>query len=574
MILVRFVLLAAPVWLVAGQTATVSSQTGQSAPQNAPTPQPTRPEDLCSIEGQVVNAVTGEPLKKAQIHMNSLGGRGNAAGFGAVSDASGRFVIENLDPGRYNLSAERNGFVRQQYGARGPDRPGSTLSLNPGQHTRDLVFHLLPQGVITGHVVDEDGEAVEYAQIRVMRYRFIGGRRQMADTGYASTDDLGEYRVFGLAPGKYYLSATYHQRNMMMDAQDRTPRGAADEGYAPTYFPGSNDPAAASVIDVSPGAMLSGLDVALHKARTLRIRGRVVNPLGEGLPPFVQIRLMPRNSAFAGLASDAMARTQNRTGTFELRDLTPGAYFLMAQWQEEGKFRMIRQPVDLGNNNEDDLTVPLSAGLELKGQVRVDGTGEVNLANVSIGLDPVGPMPMGRAGARVKDDGSFALENVNTDNYTVTVRGLPPACYVKSIRMGDADSLDAGLDLTRGAAGVLDIVVSPAGGQVEGTVADPKGQLSSGATVVLVPDAPRREQSAFFKTASSDTAGHFNIQGIAPGEYKLFAWEDVESGAYQDPEFLKPFESAGESVTIHEGGRESRQLKLIPAESTPKSSGN
>ena len=572
MILARFVLLTATALLVAQQPTLVRSQPGQ--PQTDQQAPPTRPEDLCTVEGQVLNAITGEPVKKAQISMNGRVARRTAAAFGATSDATGRFVIENVDPGQYNLSAEHNGFVRQEYGARGPGRPGSPLALSAGQHTRDLVFRLLPQGVIAGKVIDEDGEPVERAQIRVMRYDFAGGRRQMVSPGYASTDDLGEYRVFGLAPGKYYLSATYHQRNVMMEVQDRAPRGAVDEGYSPTYFPGTNDPAGAGVIDVAPGAVLSGVDLTLRKTRTLRIRGRVVNPSGEGLPSFLMIRLVSRNPALAGLVSGASTRPQNSRGTFELRDLTPGAYLLMVQWQEENQFRAIKQPVDLGNNNVDDLIVQLSAGMEVKGQVRVDGTGDVNLANLKVGLEPAAPMPIGMLNTSVKDDGSFALDSVNADNYTVKLRGLPQNFYVKSIRMGDVDGLDAGLDLARGSAGVLDIVISPNGGQVEGTVADPKGQSASGATVVLVPDAPRREQSTLFKTANTDTSGHFNIQGITPGDYKLFAWEDVESGAYQDPEFLKPFESAGESVAIREGGRESRQLKLIPAESTPKSSGN
>jgi len=129
---------------VAQQAGTVSSQAGSTQQPNAPPAQPTRPEDLCAIEGQAVNALTGEPLKKAQITMNNLGGRTNTTP-GAVTDAGGRFVIEKIDPGRYNISADRNGFVRFQYGARGPGRPGTPLTLSPGQHTRDLVFRLVPQ---------------------------------------------------------------------------------------------------------------------------------------------------------------------------------------------------------------------------------------------------------------------------------------------------------------------------------------------------------------------------------------------------------------------------------------------
>ena len=96
-----------------------------------------------------------------------------------------------------------------------------------------------------------------------------------------------------------------------------------------------------------------------------------------------------------------------------------------------------------------------------------------------------------------------------------------------------------------------------------------RGSLHPGATVVLVPDTKHRDHADLFKRTASDTSGHFSIKGISPGEYKLFAWEDVENDAYQDPEFLQPFENQGESVTIREGSHEDRQLKLIPAESTP-----
>jgi len=567
---VWFALLSVPMLAAAPQSATVSPQAGQPQQPNTPPVQPTRPEDLCVIEGQAVNALTGDPLKKAQITVNSLGGRANA-NLGAVTDGTGRFVVENIEPGRYNLSAQRNGFVQFQYGARGPNRPGAPLVLNPGQRTRDLVLRMMPQGVISGHVVDEDGEPVENAQIRAMRYSFVRGKRQMVAPGYGSTDDLGEYRVFRLEPGKYYLSATYRPRNNMMMTQDRNPAESANEGYAPTYFPGTNDPTNATAIEVSGGALLGGVDLTLRKTRTVRIRGHVVNPAGEGLPPWITIQLVAKEGAF--INSPARTQVRGRGGAFELRDLTPGAYVLRTQWADENTLRMVRQPIDVGSTNLDDVNVMLTPGLAIKGQVRVDGTAEVNLASVNISLMPQGPMPMGGAFARVKDDATFALENVNADNYTITVRGLPPTFYVKSIRMGDADGLEAGLDLTRGAGGVLDILVSPSGGEVDGSVADPKGQPAPGATVVLVPDTRHRERQDLFKTAASDTSGHFSLKGISPGEYKLFAWEDVEMGAYQDPEFLKPFESRGESVTIREGSHENQQLKLIPADSTPKNSG-
>ncbi len=572
MYLARFVLLWAPTLLAAQQAGTVSPQAGSAPPPYSKQDQPTRPEDLCTVEGQVVNALTGEPVKKVQISMTNHMGRGHANGFGAVTDAGGRFVVENVDPGQYGLSAVRDGFGKMEYGARVPDRPGSPLFLSAGQHVRDIALRLTPQGVIAGRVLDEEGEPVQYAQIQVMGSRSVRGMRN--NSGYASTNDLGEYRVFGLQPGKYYLRATDQQQNRMNDAQDRKPGVEAEEGHVPTYFPGSTDPAGAGVIEVAAGTVVSGADVTLRKTRTLRIRGRVVPAAGDGPPPRVMITVLPREPAFAVFVSAVMARTQGTNGTFQVRNLAPGAYLLVADWSEDGKRRVVKQPVDLGSSNLDDFTLLLTPALQLKGQVRVEGTADVNLAQLFVELATQGPMRYRMGGSRVKDDGSFIFENINADNYTLNLRGLPPNFYMKSMRMGDVDALERGLDLTHGPAGSLDVVISPNGGQVEGTVADSKGQMSSGATVVLVPDAPRREQSGLYQIAGTDQSGHFNLQGIAPGDYKLFAWEDADSDSYRDPEFVKQFENAGEAVAIREGGRENRQLKLIPAESTPKSPGN
>lgn len=129
--------------------------------------------------------------------------------------------------------------------------------------------------------------------------------------------------------------------------------------------------------------------------------------------------------------------------------------------------------------------------------------------------------------------------------------------------------------MSQGVAGTLEITINGNGGQIEGSAADAKQKPASGAVVVLVPEGPRRERLMLFKTAMTDTMGHFSIKGIAPGEYKLFAWEQVEDGAYQDAEFLKPYENQGQAVTIREGSRENAQLKVISiSDAPPKSVGN
>jgi hypothetical protein len=206
--------------------------------------------------------------------------------------------------------------------------------------------------------------------------------------------------------------------------------------------------------------------------------------------------------------------------------------------------------------------------------VRSEGPGDVNLGSLSIRLEPKEMFQRGGHGAQVNDDGTLAIQNVSADHYWVGVYGLPPAFYLKSVRMGDADALESGLDTSQGAAGTLEITISGNGGQIEGSAVDSKQKPATGAVVSLVPDAPRRERLILFKTVMTDSMGHFSITGIAPGEYKLFAWEQTEDG-YQDPEFLKPYENQGQAVTIREGSRETAQLKVISvADAPPKSAGN
>jgi hypothetical protein len=233
----------------------------------------------------------------------------------------------------------------------------------------------------------------------------------------------------------------------------------------------------------------------------------------------------------------------------------------------------VRQSLDVGSANIDNVLLTITPGADIAGRVRAEGQAIPSLTAIRLSLqsaDTGGVVfgPMG--GGSVKEDGSFTLSNVSPDRYSVYAFGLPDGYWVKSIRVGSEDLTDQLLDFMHGAAGALDILISPTAGQIEGTVTSPKQEPAPGATVVLVPQAPnRRGRGQYYKTTTSDQFGHFILKNAEPGDYKAYAWEDVEPGAYMDPDFVKPVENRGESITIHESGREKIQLELIPAETTP-----
>jgi hypothetical protein len=201
----------------------------------------------------------------------------------------------------------------------------------------------------------------------------------------------------------------------------------------------------------------------------------------------------------------------------------------------------------------------------------VEGETTASIAQVRVMVQPaeVGSIVFGPIPAQqVKPDGSFQLEDVGPDRYAVSINGLPEGFYLKSVRSANLDVLAGGLEIAGGSPAPLDVVLSPNAGQVTGVVQDANQKAAPAVMVVLVPqEKERRDREAFYRTTTSDLAGQFTFKGVVPGEYRVYAWEEAEYGAWMDPDFMKPLESRGAAVSVTEGGRLAVQANLIPADS-------
>ncbi|HXE75041.1 MAG TPA: carboxypeptidase-like regulatory domain-containing protein [Candidatus Xenobia bacterium] len=553
-----------------------------AASLQAQQPQPPPPEK-CVVEGQVVKAGTGQPLKKARVVLRKEESQETPQTVG--TDADGKFQFKNVEPGRYRVYAVRNGYVRQEYGQRGPTRPGTVLTLAPGQQLRDIVFKLQPAAVIAGRVYDEDGEAVMGARVQALQFRYFQGRRQLFPARTATTNDRGEYRLIGLAPGRYFVSVTYTPTSLLMAGLGfEFPGGqaAVDEGYAPVYYPNTTDASRATPFEVKAGNEIAGIDVLLLPTRTARIRGRIFNAVTGKPGRESMLMIWPREEASRGFFTMS---TQNRVddpqGNFELKGVAPGSYTLVAIWWDSGKSYAARLPLDVGGNDIDGVQLTIQPGVQVAGSIRVEGAEpaaaaaesteasfekqtKLDWTEVYVGLATEDWSPFGGGSARAREDGSFVIENVSDDSYRVTVSRLPPDYYLKSARMEGNDLLEEGLTIAGPPRSTLELVVSPNGARLEGVVLRDSKPFS-GATVTLVPDEKHRKRRELFKTASTDQYGRFTLRGIAPGEYKLYAWEEIEPGAYEDSEYLKPYEKRGMDVRLDESSKTTVELTLIPA---------
>ena len=526
-----------------------------------PAEETVKPEDRCTVEGTVVNLRTGEPLKKANVNLARTDAtKFNTASWGATTDASGHFVLEDVNPGKYRLSAQRNGFADLAYGSRGAGSPGTQLTLTKGQKMKDLLLRMIPQGVVTGRAVDEDGEPLGRVQVQFLRPMYTNGRKTLSGSVTASTDDRGEYRAFGLAPGKYYACAIYEPSGHMMQTPEIR-KETSQEGYAPTFYPNATSASQASMVNVASGAEVSGVDFRLSPVRTFHIAGKVTNIPNAMHSAMVMVmsrdsEVVPWNTMKYGMVDDK--------GGFLVRNLNPGFYTVSAQSMTSASEQQATYAiVNVADSNVDGVQLSFGPLPEISGVIQGERGVDLKGKGMIVMLQAETPtMTMGGGPGQVQEDGTFKVKVSLPDKYRLRVYPMPEGCYIGSIRYGDTEYPSGTIDLSKGfMGGELTISIAGNGAQIEGSVRDPKDQPATSASVVLVPE--QRDNHMMYETANTDQDGHFTIKGVTPGKYKVFAFDRVEYGQYEDPDFLKQFEEKGEAVEVSAGDKTSKDLKLI-----------
>lgn len=554
---------------------------GGQGPRGAMAPtEPVNPAEACTVEGLVLKSADGMPLKKARVILRRAEGR--AAPVQGTTDAEGRFILRDVPPGRYRLFVERNGYARQEYGQRSANRPGSVITLQPRQQMRDVLFRMIPSAAIEGRVFDEDGEPMAMVNVQALRQSYARGQQQLTPAGSASTNDRGEYRIFGLAPGRYYLSATPSGGMsfigggggggaVMMIAGDGAGGIAPpqEESYAATYYPGTIDPARASALEVKAGDEALGMDLTLILQKTYRVRGRVANTIDTRARGETSIFLLPHEPGARMFGFMRNRATVNERGEFEIRGVAPGSYTLNAMLFADGQMYSARQAVEVGQADVDDVSLMIAPGVEINGVVKVEGN--VDLAGTPLRITLAPPdeiFALGGGVATVNADGSFRLQNVAPGTYLVRLLNAPPDAYLKAGRFGSENVADGHLTVAGGrTSNTLELTVSGNGGKVEGLVLTEENLPYSGGQVVLVPEGfAQRGRAELYKTGVTDQFGKFTLRGVRPGEYKLFAWEDVEPGSWHDRDFLRPYEPKGVKVKVSEGGVEIKELRVLAAQ--------
>ena len=494
-----------------------------------------------SVSGVVISSA-GDPVRKAAVLLRAKDE--NGISYTVDSDANGRFMIEDVQPGAYAVSADRQGFESDTDGA--PGAPPPSLKVEAGQSVTDVKIKLVPLGVITGRVLDDDGDPLRGAQVQAMTYTYQTGKKQLRNVEQIMANDKGEFRLFGLRPGTFYLRASGHNRS----------RGNPASGsFTPTYFPSTTEAAHAAPIDVSAGAQLRGFDIRLRREPRYSVRGKRPEVKHEGAQ--VMLQIVPRGGNDGGFYWSQRGDNE----TFEFMDVLPGSYIVMATVTEDEKTRVARQPVEVVNADVEGVTLNFVPAIEVAGSVRVEGTPRSPLENMRVFLQSDIAFRVGQNSAEVKPDGSFVIPGVVPDVYGITV-GPTQGAYVKSIKFGDAEAQDGRIDLTQG-SGPVTVLLGTDVGEVEGSVKKSNGDPAVRVRITLIAYGSHFGRNDLSRFAFSDEQSKFHLRNVAPGEYLVFAWEDVPTGAPQDPEFRKPFEKQAAVVKMESNGHTTVELTAI-----------
>ena len=522
---------------------------------------PAAPVPKGTIRGHVIAADTGQALRKAQVRIVSMDGNQPTGRENRVTmtDADGRYEFTDLAAGRYQVMASKGSYVQLSYEQKRPDDQIKPLQLLAGQ-TIDRADFVLPRGaVLTGRIVDEYGDPLSNIQVTMVRSMWVNGTRRIMNAGrVGSSDDLGEFRLFGVPPGDYYLQATWRSQ---IPVPAPGARAEPATGYAPTFFPGGEDPGKAQKFTLKPGDVVSGLAFTMMSVTVATLSGRVTN--SQGRPTQGGVMLTRDGS---GMGVGTLGSGVRPDGSFVIGGVTPGTYTLRAQPggpdAEVGSLDIVVAGEDIS-----DIQLVTAQPSTISGRISVDPSATATPPRVSLAAQPVSNDMFGGSfnSGRIADDGSFELRARPGKN-RIVLTGSGVGWQIRSVRVGGADVTDAGVDVKPNQnVDRVEVEITNRVTTVTGVVTDGRGEPSANRSVIAFAQdrALWTRSSRFQSSGRSDDKGHFSLTGLPPGSYYVIALDRVESGTLQDPDFLETLMPKATAFTLVEAETRNVDVRLI-----------
>jgi hypothetical protein len=535
-------------------------------------------DDIATAHAVIARQASGEPAAPA-------------TPITAVTDNDGHFTLQNVPVGSASLRAQLTGYFGPGVNGMYPDTANTSVVVKENESS-NVKISMVPAGTISGKVFDSNGKPLFNAIVGVLRPGYTRGASSLEGVDGKTSDDLGGFRIYPLPPGEYYVVAITRLPGARATADPSA------EVQVSTLFPNATTVDAAAKITLAAGEEARGIDVHVRTARTFTISGRVSSmfpPIaprtgrgGVAIPMTAILSIASREpDGFSDIIGGATAGA-DAEGKFQFPNIPPGSYDLYARLPIDKGWGGLAPPeratnasaygraiVEVRGNDIDNVQVVVHQGMDVRGRITVDGVPKT--AKVFLNLTPdetldrVGDSQTSSVYGQVTvyrptiaADGTFAIPVVPEGHYRIAVQiHEPGATYVADIRQGNFSVYDNGLQVGNAEVAPLEVEIKTNAGSVDALVIGADQKIAVGKTVVLVP-TQRRQNPVLYVTGQSDANGHVLMPNLAPGQYKLFAWESVRPGSWMNAEFMKKIEEAGTAVTVGAGTRQSAQVRLIP----------
>lgn len=522
-----------------------------------PAPPPGTTDDQVMQSLADVAMARGVPISPASLQ-SALDQFGGVAFPTTTTDAAGHFTFANVPPGRYSVRIQRGGYFG--ISVNGPALMDVVDTTVATDKTANIAVSMTPAAIISGRVRDSGGHPMSNVTVQAYNVFYQDGMPILDPVASKLTDDQGEYRLFWVTPGRYYVG-------VMPRPPSAAAIAAGNVHDVMTFYPEATDSSAAIPLTVRAGEEVSGIDIGIRRVRPFHVSGRVNSavpippPSSTAQGAFAIINQLQNSSAtlfmtprsvtapdYDDLNSVATVVLNGSTGSFDIQNILPGAYDLYARVNDQNSPAFGRIEVDVLNQDVTGLTINVRSAVDVKGTVvsstalsswRVSIQPEERIAKLGFG------MRSGPVGGRFSDvarDGTFDIQGIPPGHYGVRVSGLSPNMYVEDVRQNGTSVYDSGFDVGVEPPTPVQILVKSGAGSVEGLA-------QAGAIVALIP-ASRRANHALYYGATADGTGAFGMRGVAPGEYKIIAWDSIPAGAYLNADFLKKYEDSGNSITV------------------------
>lgn len=540
----------------------------QAPPKIAP------PPPTALLSGRVTSVADGKPLVRARVVVSAdeifecppgtpPGQTENCQRYNRVqnTDKDGRWSVDKLPPGTtYVITVSKTGFAARAFGETPPAVVPTYVVLKDGEKREDIDIQLVPQTFMAGTLFDEDQTPFAGALVEALRAVYDKGQRSFVTAADCVTDDRGRFRLFGLAPGQYYITA-------FDPAYSRVGDPLGQLFYGPTFYPGTVYQDDAVRITLDPGVPREGLEFKLQIIRPARVTGKITAPGLQLLSGAVNMgpSRSVRSASFAISEADIKP-----SGVFQFANVLAERYVIRARAAVEingvSHFALWTVPVE--GQDITDIDMVVAPGAIVKGRVTWESKMSQPPADKS-GIFVRAPMTDGSAfgdalTGTIESDHTFLINGAMTGVHYIRVDGLPDPWRLKRVLWRGADITDIPLPVeSLQIVDGLEVILTDVFTTLSGLASIAADDLAQGYAVIAFSTSRLHWQpnSRYVKITYLDDRGRYVFRGLPPAEYNVVLTRGVDESDLTSNEILERLARNSATIRLGEGERRRQDLQ-------------